>query len=265
MATNNQFFKAINDLRAGIGLSHVWLYQAYHDISAKYKRTLLGSFWNTGSMIAMSGSMAIVFGALFNQDLSVVFPWIMSGMIAFSLVGHVFNEAPEVYVQNGGIISNHAYPFTYYSFEAVTRNLFLFAHNLVVFYIILALLRVLTLPHWTIVPGMLIVVFNMLTWGALVSMVSARYKDLRFLLPYLSQLVMFMSPIMYRPSMIPAHKMFIVDYNPFYPFIEMVRSPMLGTFMPAKYWGMALGITVAGVLLWLLFFSLNRRRIPFWI
>ncbi|CAN1484367.1 hypothetical protein MCEMIH15_00004 [Caulobacteraceae bacterium] len=44
--------KAFADLSNGLGLSHVWVHQAYHVISAKYKRTVLGSLWISGAMVS---------------------------------------------------------------------------------------------------------------------------------------------------------------------------------------------------------------------
>ncbi|WP_041658646.1 ABC transporter permease [Asticcacaulis excentricus] len=265
MAAESNFSKAISDLTRGISLSHVWIYQAYHEITAKYKRTLLGSLWNTGSMVVTALSFSIVFGALFGQDLRTFFPFVMAGIIGFNMVSHLFSEAPDVYVANGGIISNHAGPFTYYTFESVTKNFFITLHGVVVFFVVVSILGVFKIPHWSILIGFPVVLLNMATWGAVVSLAAARFKDLRFLLPYLSQLVMFLSPIMFRPDQLPEQKQFIINFNPFYPLIEMIRSPLLGTYMPLKYVPMAAGVTVLGIVVWFFAFSAFRRRIAFWI
>lgn len=259
------FSRAIKDLSGGLSLSHVWLYQAYHEISSKYKRTMLGSLWITGSMVFTSISFAIVFGALFGQSLADNLPRIMGGLIGFYLIGHILTEAPEVYMSNSPIIRNHAYPFTYYSFEAVTRNFFVFLHNIVILEIILVIVQKWAIPHWSLLIGLPLVLFNMFTWGSLVSMLAARYRDLRFLLPYLSMPIQFLTPIMYTVDQLKGMKLLLVELNPFYPFVEMIRSPMLGTMMPMQYWPMALIITAVGALLWMFFFSIMRKRIAFWV
>jgi ABC-2 type transport system permease protein/lipopolysaccharide transport system permease protein len=257
--------KALKDLRAGFQLSHVWTYQAYHEISAKYKRTVLGSLWIAGSMVFTSLAFAIVFGAIFHQSLQDNLPYIMGGLMSYGLVACVLTEGPDIYLSNTGIISNHAYPFTYYNFEWAFKNLLLFAHNLVVFEISLVILQRLVVPHWSIVIGLPIVVINIFTWGGLISLISSRYRDLRFLMPYLSQLIMFITPVTYKASIMTGIRRYIVDFNPVYPFIEMVRSPLLGTAMPLHYWPMAISVTLLGVVLWLIFFSMFRKRIAFWV
>jgi len=259
------FSKAIDDLKGGIALSHVWFYQAYHEISAKYKRTVLGSLWIVGSMVFMSLAFALVSSALFHQSLSEAMPYVMGGVLAFNLVIAVMGDAPEVYLSNAGMISNHAYPFTYYTFEWVAKIFMVFAHNLVVFEIMLLMLGKAVVPNWTILIALPVVYVNLLTWGSLVSMMSARYRDLRFLLPYLVSVVMFVSPIMYHVNQVSGEKRLIVTLNFIYPFVEMIRSPLLGTTMPLDLWNTAIIVTVLGVLLWGVFFSWFRSRIPFWV
>lgn len=256
---------AFKDLKGGLSLAHVWLFQAYHDISAKYKRTILGPLWLAASMVFMSLSFSIVVGSLFGQDLRETLPYIMGGIMAFNLIGYAISEAPETYMSNSGIIKNHAYPFTYYTFEAVAKNVIMFFHNLVVFEIILAILGKMVIPHWSFILGLPVVVFNMFVWGSLISLLSSRYRDLRYLIPYLAGVLMFMTPIMYRVDQLQGGKLLIVHLNPIYPFVEMLRSPLLGGAMPVDYWPMAGIVSVVGFLLWMLFFSLFRKRIPFWV
>lgn len=259
------FSKALNDLSGGLKLSHVWFYQAYHEISAKYKRTVFGSLWIVGSMTFLSLAFALVSSALFHEDLHELLPYVMGGIMAFNLVGMVLTDAPETYLSNAGIISNHAYPFTYYTLEAVTKGFMIFAHNVVVLIIALLLVQALHVPHWSILIALPVVFLNLCTWGSLVSMMSARFRDLRFLLPYLTTVVMFATPIMYRVHQLEGPKKLIVTLNPIYPFIEMLRSPLLGHGMELQYWGTAAIVTFVGIVLWLIFFNMFRNRISFWV
>ncbi|MDC7682876.1 ABC transporter permease [Asticcacaulis sp. BYS171W] len=259
------FTKAINDFRGGIKLSHVWSYQAYHEVSAKYKRTIFGSLWIVGSMVFLSVAFAIVSSAIFHQDVKQILPYIMGGLTAFTLISFILTEAPELFMSNSGIISNHAYPFSYYILEAVLKCFIVFAHNIIVFEIIQALCTGLPVPHWSILIALPLVYVNMLTWGTLVAMISARYRDMRYLLPYLNTVVMFMTPLMFRADSISPSKRLLIDLNPFYPFIEMLRSPLMGQPMALQYWYSAAGITVLGILVWLIFFNAFRNRIAFWI
>jgi ABC-type polysaccharide/polyol phosphate export permease len=260
-----RYGKAFKDLKAGAKLYHVWVYQAYYAISAKYKRTALGSIWISGGMIASSLSMALVFGGIFQQDLKVAFPIIMAGIICFALAAFPLQEAPEAYMSNAVIIVNHAYPFNYFIFESVCRAFFLFLHNLVVFYISMALVGVLTPPHWTIIPGLCLVLVSMFTWANCAAMFAARFRDVRFLLPFLGSLMFVLTPIFWPASMLKGWREGLVHFNPIYGLVEIIRAPLIGKAPPAEAWTLAIISTILGIVAWLIFFPANRRRIPFWV
>ena len=59
--------------------------------------------------------------------------------------------------------------------------------------------------------------------------------------------------------------MFIVLYNPFYHFIELVRAPLLGQLPTATNYLVALGISFGLALVAIILFKRYRNRIPYWI
>ena len=257
--------KAFADLSNGLGLSHVWVHQAYHVISAKYKRTVLGSLWISGAMVASSVSMAIVFGGIFGQDLKVALPLIMAGLLTYAMIAFPLSEGPEAFVGNSTIIVNHAYPFTYFIFEAVCRSFFLFLHNLAVFYVLMAFIGSIAVPHWTILPGLMLAFTSMITWSTVTAMFAARFRDVRFMLPFLSSLFLVLTPIFWQPSMLTDWRLALVHYNPLYGLLEVIRMPLLGKMPPTEAWIIASITAVLGLVAWLVFFPANRRRIPFWV
>ncbi len=259
------YSKAFKDLKAAFSLWHVWFYQAYHVISAKYKRTALGSLWISGSMVATSVSLSIVFGGIFGQNLKDALPFIMAGILCFGFAGYPLVEGHETFLSNGSIIKNHAYPFTFYIMEGTTRNFFMFFHNLIVFYLAMFIVSAAKIPHWTIIPALLVAWIYMASWGTITAMMASRYRDLRFLLPYIGQLMTFITPVFWRADQLTGWRRLIVDLNPVYGILEIVRAPLLGNIPPPQAWLLASIAAGSGVILWLIFFPQLRRRIPFWV
>jgi ABC-type polysaccharide/polyol phosphate export permease len=257
--------KSINDLKRGILLYPTWLHQAYHEVSSKYKRTVLGSLWISGGMVATSLALAIVMGGIQGQDLPDILPYVMGGIIAYALSGYVMSEAPELFMSAAPIIKNHAYPFTYYSFESITRTFIIFLHNIVVYYIVTAMLMKLTVPHWSILFALVLVYFNSAIWGSLMAMLAARFRDMRFMLPFLSQIVFFITPVFWHPGNLKGWRTTIIQFNPFYGLMEIVRSPLLGQAAPMVAWAQSVTCLAVGALLWLVFFSRFRSKIAFWV
>lgn len=257
--------KSIADLRSGISLYQMWIFQAYHNLSSRYKRTVLGSLWIASGMVSISLCIALVMGGILGANLTEVLPYIMGGILVFQLVGFPVQGAPETFVANAGIIKNHAYPYTYYVFENVANCFMQFLHNLVVYIILLAIMGQLKMVHWTIILGLPIGLMAMFLWGTVFALLSARFRDMRFLIPFVGNLLFYLTPIMWKPEQMQGGKHLIALVNPFYGLVEVIRAPLMGHAAPNEAWMLAAGTVAVGIVVWLLAFSAFRRRIPFWV
>jgi ABC-type polysaccharide/polyol phosphate export permease len=257
--------KAISDLKSGTSLYPMWIFQAYHNLSARYKRTFLGSLWIASGMLSISLCVSLIVGGMFGQNLAEVLPYIMGGILVFQLAGYIVMQAPEVFVANGGIIKNHAYPYTFYVYEGVANCFMQFLHNLVVYLLFNLAIGAFKITSWTIVLGLPVVIVSMFTWGTVIGLLSARFRDLRFMIPFIGNLLFYLTPIMWRPDQMHGGKEYIAYVNPFYGLVEIVRAPLMGLEAPGVAWMLALGTMFSGILVWLIVFPAFRRRIPFWV
>ena len=259
------YSKAINDIVRGAALWRVWTYQAWHEMTARFKRTFLGSFWLAGPMLVTSFCMALVWGGLMGRNMHDILPYITGGYLCFALVGFMFGEGPELFLGAGNTIKNHAYPFSYYVFETACKSVLTFSHNAIIFFIVSACVGNLAMPHWTFLIGMPIVLVTVMCWGTVIALLSARFRDLRFLLPYFGQLMFYVTPIIWRVGDISTKRAYVAQFNPLYGLLEVMRAPLLGHAPPAHAWALAIGTMVSGVVTWALVFPAFRKRIPFWI
>lgn len=217
-------------------------------------------------MVVTSVSLAVLFGALFRQPLQQSLPYVMSGMLAFSLAGFVLIEAPEVFMSSGAIIKNHAYPFSFYMLHGISKNLIMFLHNIVIFWIIMVIIGGFSIPHWSLLLGLPTVVAFMLTSGCVAGMVASRYRDMRFMLPYIGQLLSLLTPIFWRADTLSAGWLLtLVKLNPMYNLVQLVRRPLMGQCATPEEWGYAIAYVALGVVVWAVVFSVFRRRIAFWV
>jgi ABC-type polysaccharide/polyol phosphate export permease len=74
----------------------------------------------------------------------------------------------------------------------------------------------------------------------------------------------FLTPILWNPNTTP-ERIMLVEYNPFYHFVEVVRAPLLGTQPTLLNWLVVIGVSAAGSLFAFLFFARYRRRIAYWV
>jgi ABC-type polysaccharide/polyol phosphate export permease len=257
--------KAIKDLVAGAKLYQVWLFQAYHELSVKFKRTALGSLWIAGNFLFVSVAITLVWGQLFNRDLKEMLPHAMLGNLCATLSLWIVSDAPELFMSSSAVIRNHAYPFTYYAFEKIARNMMQFAHNLVIFYIFMVFMGTFTIPNPIFFAGLAIDLVSLFTWGMVVGMLAARFRDIRFLLPSLTFLLYFLTPVYWHVEMLSPSKRWIADVNPINGMMSVLREPLLGHFPSDANWMGALAVCVSGIIVWGITFPIFRRRIPFWV
>ena len=67
-------------------------------------------------------------------------------------------------------------------------------------------------------------------------MLSARFRDFPQIITSLIQVVFYVTPILWQPSQLGSKRYVLVDFNPVYYFIEIVRSPLMGHLPPAGFW-----------------------------
>jgi ABC-type polysaccharide/polyol phosphate export permease len=262
---SNNFAGALADLRRAIQLRHVWFFQAYHSITSKYRRSILGPFLLAGSMVATSLALSLVFGGIFGQSLHDTLPFIMSGIVSFNFLSQPIGEGPETFVAYGGMIKSNNFPFMYYVFESVSKNFITFLHNLLIYFILMIAIGAYSGVHWSFLLALPLIFLFLVIYMPLVGLLGARYRDIRFLLPYLGQLIFFITPIFWRPSALHGMRANLVTYNPFYHLLQVLRQPLLGSPATMGDWLGSLVTVGVGLLAWLFFFGLHRRRIPFWV
>ena len=174
-------------------------------------------------------------------------------------------EGTEIFMGSAHIIKNHAYPLSYYAFEMIARNFITFLHNLVVFVVMALCVHALKPIHWTFLPGMVLTYLIVVFYSTLAGMLGARFRDIRFIFPYLAQLLFFLTPIFWKADLIQGPRRLIAELNPLYHVVQLMRRPLLGQPPTVENWVNSGVVLLVGVVLWLIFFTINRRRIAFWI
>jgi ABC-type polysaccharide/polyol phosphate export permease len=262
---NINISKAINDFVKGFMRYPIWLHQAYHLLSVKYKRTFLGTLWISGNFLISSISIAFVFGSIFNQNIKAFLPFCLLGNLLGATAIWALADSTEIFMSNTHLIRNNAIPFTYYVFESLAKMMMLFFHNLLMYFIITIALSMAIIPSPIAIIGIIVLPIVLFPYGFLVAMLSARFRDLRFLLPNLAAFMFFITPIYWMPELLPASRRIIADANPVYHLISIVRLPLLNQDIANLSWIYVSVIGLVGWLLLAIFFPIYRRRIPFWV
>ena len=115
-----------------------------------------------------------------------------------------------------------------------------------------------------VIPGVILLILNLLWMGTLFGVAGARYRDLAPAIGAFLTVIFFVTPVIWKSEMLGSHA-YIADWNPIAQLIAIVRDPLLGFAPPALAWQTAIGLCIIGWPLAILVYARMRDRIVFWL
>jgi len=257
------------DLVQGLKNWRTWTHLGWSEIKRRYRRTVIGPFWNSISLAVFVVTLGVVGAGLWKLELEGYLPYVAAGMVVWILVTAMLTEAGGVFISGSSLIFQIRCNYSLLIYALVYRNFIVFLHNLLVFIMISLFFqpdKIITPALILLIPGVFLVLANCAWIVLLLSMICLRFRDLQQLITSLIQILMFITPIIWMPDSLPAEsRTFFVEGNPFYYFIELVRAPLLGRLPEPSIYAIALLVAVSGWTLAYFTFCRFRRRIPYWI
>ena len=264
----SQKILAMNDIKDGLKKWRTWALLAYYDIKVRYLRSILGPFWITLSMAITLYSMGYLYAHLFHVNLQFYYPYIVASMLTWTFMSTVLLELTDVFTVYQGLIKEIKLPYTLHIHRVITRNLIIFLHNFIVLIPIYIIFYDTAKINWNLlltIPGLLVLYLNAFIYGIILGIIGTRFRDVSQIIKSLIQVIFFLTPIMWSPSILPESKRILVNLNPFYALLELVRAPLLGTVPTFYNLIIALFITLIGAFVCLKIFIPYRARIIYWV
>ena len=256
---------ALLDLVQGARAHHLWGLLGWQDIRRRYRRSILGPFWITISLGVFVAALGTLYGALLKVELAEYVPYLALGFIVWTLISNMLTDGCTVFTAAEGIIKQVNQPLSVHLCRILWRSFIIFCHNAVIFVVVAVLFSV--WPGVTgllALPGLVLVCLNGAWAGLLLGIVSARFRDLPPLVESIMRVAFFLTPIIWMPSLLPGRGV-LLEFNPFFHLLELVRAPMLGQLPGLVSWLAVAGITLGGWLVTFVMFRRYRRRIAYWI
>jgi lipopolysaccharide transport system permease protein len=264
----SQTFLAQQDFLDGLKQWPIWLSLAYRDISVRYRRSSIGPFWLTLSMAITVYTMGYLYGHLFHTDLQRYYPLLAAGMLAWALLSSIITDATDAFTSSSPLIQQIKLPYTLYIHRVVTRNIIIFFHNIVVMVPILIIFHQYAKVNFCtllIIPGLIAIYIASFIYSTIFAIIGARYRDVSQIIRSMIQVIFFVTPVMWEPDVLPAHDRFIIDLNPFYAYIQLIRAPLLGKVPTMHNLIVVLITTAIGAVIAAKMFTRYRARIVYWL
>ncbi|MEX3954860.1 ABC transporter permease [Trinickia sp. EG282A] len=262
---NTRAARAAKDIIEGVSNYPIWSTFAWQDIRQRYRRSVLGPFWITITMLVTIAGMGPLYGALFKIDLNEFLPHLALGIIAWGLVSSLILDGCACFTSAEAIVRSIRLPLTLHVMRGLWRNVVMFGHNILAYVPIMLFLRI--APHWSwllAIPGLLLVALAAFPMTIILGIFCTRFRDMQPIVGSIVQLAFFLTPIIWQPGAL-GRRAYLLNLNPLYPFVEILRGPIHGGVPPASIYLTAIGITVALYLIAAPLFVRFRARIPFWI
>jgi len=220
------------------------------DIKIKYKQTILGASWAVIQPFFTMIVFSLFFGRLAKVPSdNIPYPiFAYAALVPWTYFANSLSMSANSLVGNTQLISKIYFPRLIIPVAPILANLLDFFIALVILFVMMLFYGIAP-THYVIVFPLLTLLMIMIAIGVgtWLSALSAQYRDIKYTVPFLIQLWMFSSPIVYPASMIPEKFRFWYGLNPMAGVIEGFRSILLGTVpFPFKMIAMS---TIVSILL----------------
>jgi ABC-type polysaccharide/polyol phosphate export permease len=235
------------------------------DIELRYRRSLLGPFWISASLVATVLALGFIFAEVFQQDFTDYVSYLGAGLLTWQFILALVNEGCASVTEHSAFMQNVRLPMTVIAGRIAFRNAVVFAHNLVAILCVLLIFGGELSPAMLLaLPGMLVILvlgyFLVMVMGPL----CARFRDIPMVVQSAMQVIFFLTPIIWRQDAM-SHRPMFTNANPFYHLIELVRAPLQGGAASSLNWQVALWCCGAAALMALIVVSVTRKRLALWL
>jgi ABC-type polysaccharide/polyol phosphate export permease len=259
---------AREDLIGGLRKWRVWGRLGWLEVKRRYRRTVIGPFWNSISLLAFVIMMGAVGSGLLAKETQEYMPFLVSGMVVWIMLSSIISESSMVFVAGAGLIRQMGFEYSVLVYALLWRNLIVFLHNLTVYLVIFAIYAPDKFSPMIVIaiPGIALLLLNGAWIVLLLGTVAARFRDVQQFVQTIIQISIFVTPVLWPPeSMTGIRRVFFVGLNPLYHLLAIARDPFLGKIPLANSYIAVFIITIVGWGITWVCFRQFRRRIPYWM
>ncbi|HET7113847.1 MAG TPA: ABC transporter permease [Pyrinomonadaceae bacterium] len=237
-----------------VSFRDLWAYRellfflTWRDVKVRYKQTILGAAWAILQPLFMMIIFTIFFGRLAGvESAGVPYPiFALAGLVPWTFFANTITASGNSLVGSAHLITKVYFPRLIVPAAAMTAGLvdfvlaFMLLVVMMIYYRVPITMQVLFLP----VLVLLTALFG-LGVGTWMSALNVKYRDVRFALPFLIQLWLFVSSVILPSSAVPAKWRWVLMFNPMSGIIEGYRAALFGLPFDWPALGVATILTIA--------------------
>jgi lipopolysaccharide transport system permease protein len=228
---------------------------AWRDVAARYKQTVIGIAWAVVRPLLAMVVFVVIFGSIAGLPSNGTVPYpvlVFAGLLPWFLFASVLSEASVSLVGNSNLLSKVFFPRLIIPASAAVVALVDFAVNLAILVVIMAWYGV--VPGWQIVllPAFVaLAVLASLGPALLLTALNVKYRDFRYIIPFIVQFGLYASPVGFSSAVVPEAWRFWYSLNPVVGVIDGFRWCLLGGQSQLYLPGFLVSLCVVAAFMWL--------------
>ena len=251
-----------------LDLRELWRYRelmyflAWRDVKVRYKQTALGAAWAVLQPVLAMLIFSVFFGRLAHiPSDGLPYPlFAFAGVLPWTYFANAATLSGGSLVANTNLVSKVYFPRLIVPIAAVLAGLIDLAIGFGILLVLLAAFRVAPGPQLLLVPlFVLLAIATALGVGIWLSALDVQYRDVRYAIPFLIQVWLFATPVVYPASLVPENYRALLGLNPMAGVVEGFRWALLGTAPPGSLLLVSVAV-VAALLLSAVFYFRRMER-----
>jgi len=258
---------------ASLQLRAVWEYRellyflVWRDLKVRYKQTVLGVAWIVLQPVVSMVVFSVLFGQLLNVPSGgVPYPiFAYAALLPWNYFAASLSKSSTSLVGSAHLITKVYFPRLVIPMSGVLSGLVDFGIAFLVLVGLMVYYGIAPTPAAVLLPAfLLLAMLTALGFGLWLSALNVRYRDINYLIPFLVQVWMYLTPVIYDSTLIPERFRFLMGLNPMTGVVEGFRWALLGpqladTHPPGVLFGISTAITLLVLVSGAVFFRITER------
>jgi lipopolysaccharide transport system permease protein len=203
----------------------------WRDLKVRYKQTALGIGWIILQPLISMVIFSFLFGGLLEVPSGgVPYPiFVYAGLLPWNYFANSLNRSSTSLVNNQNLITKVYFPRLVVPISGVMSGLVDFSVSFIVLIVLMIIFKFYPTPYIVFLPGfLLLAIITALGFGLWLSALNVRYRDVNYITPFLIQIWMYLTPVIYPVTIIPEKFRFLLALNPMTGVVEGFRWALLG-------------------------------------
>lgn len=268
-ATGQSTVIEAQNIKTWSSLWELWSYRelihvmVIRDLKVRYKQTVMGVAWSVIQPLTMMMIFTLIFSRLAKIP-SDGYPYpvfVFSGLLAWNFFSNSVSTSGVSLIGSSNLVSKVYFPRIIIPLSSIGVSLVDFSIGsvlligLMVFYDQSFSLQILALPLFVV--GLMTL---SLGFGSWLAAITVTYRDFRYIIAYLLQIWMYVTPVIYPLNFVPENWRWLLYLNPMYAWVGGIRACFLN--QPIDWFGttISIGITVIIFAAGMIYFQTTQRR-----